>query len=107
MGHYFINAGIQLCKGASLKQAETELQQLAAQTREESGCIFFEIRQNLKDRTRFTLWESWTSPEALKAHFEADHTKAYLAKNLTEVSYIEELGPIGDFTFAPAPGLHP
>ncbi|WP_420414624.1 putative quinol monooxygenase [Roseibium sp.] len=100
MGQYFISAGIELSQGANLQQAEKELRDLVTKTQEEPGCILFEIRQNLKDRTKFTLWECWTNPEALAAHFKAEHTKAYLAKNLTEVRYIEELGEIGDLTFA-------
>ena len=44
---------------------------------------------------RHALWESWTDKDALAAHFEMPHTKAYLAQNLTQVSYIEELGEIG------------
>lgn len=95
MSHYFINAGIQLAKGADLKTAEAGLRLLIEQTRSEQGCISFEIRQHLKDSSRFTLWECWTDAAALAAHFEADHTKAYLAQNLTTVSYIEELGAIG------------
>jgi quinol monooxygenase YgiN len=106
MGHYFISAGIELTDGTPLKQAETELQKLVEETRKEPGCIQFEIRQNLKERSKFTLWECWTDPEALAAHFEAKHTKTYLSKNLTQVSHIEELGEIGDQTFAPAAKEH-
>jgi len=95
MTRYFISAGIKLQDGADLGKAEAGLKRLVEETRTEPGCHFFEIRQNLQDRTRFTLWECWTDAAALAAHFEMPHTKAYLAKNLTEVSYIEELGDIG------------
>lgn len=91
---YFISAGIELQDGADLKQAEEGLQELVLLTRQEPGCRMFEIRQNLQDPTRFTLWESWTDKAALAAHFEMAHTKAYLARNLTRVRYIEELGAI-------------
>ena len=106
MSHYFISASIEMTEGSKLEQVETELQKLVAQTRKEPGCILFEIRQNLKEPTKFTLWECWTNPGALAAHFEADHTNAYLAQNLTEVSYIEALGEIGDTTFADAIKAH-
>lgn len=95
MTRYFISAGIRLQDGADLTEAETGLRRLAVETREESGCHFFEIRQNLQEPEKFTLWECWTDRAALTAHFEMPHTKAYLARNLTEVSYIEELGEIG------------
>ena len=95
MGNYFISAGIELQQGADQATAETELRRLAAETQHEPGCNFFEIRQNLEHPDKFTLWESWTDKDALAAHFEMPHTKAYLAKNLTQVSYIEQLGEIG------------
>lgn len=99
MGHFFISAGIELSRTANLDQTEKELQKLVEETQQEPGCILFEIRQNLEDRNKFTLWECWTSPDALAAHFEAPHTKKYLAKNLTQVNYIEKLGEISDLTF--------
>jgi quinol monooxygenase YgiN len=95
MGNYFISAGIELQQGADRTRAETELRRLVAETRHEPGCNFFEIRQNLQDPDKFTLWESWTDKDALAAHFEMPHTKAYLSQNLTQVSYIEELSEIG------------
>lgn len=95
MSNYFISAGIELKDGASLKDAETGLRKLADQTQSEPGCLLFEIRQNLKEPGKFTLWECWTDKQALADHFKADHTRAYLARDLTEVNYIEELGEIG------------
>ncbi|WP_299481023.1 putative quinol monooxygenase [uncultured Roseibium sp.] len=95
MSKYFISAGIELKPGASLKEAQDELRRLAEQTQSEPGCLLFEIRQNLKEPGKFTLWERWTDKQALADHFEAEHTKAYLARDLTEVNYIEELSEIG------------
>lgn len=95
MTRYFISAGIELQPGADLGAAETGLKHLVEETRKEPGCHFFEIRQNLQDRTKFTLWECWTDKAALDAHFEMPHTRAFLARNLTQVRYIEELGSIG------------
>ncbi|WFE92132.1 putative quinol monooxygenase [Roseibium porphyridii] len=95
MSNYFVSAGIELQEGADLKEAENGLRLLVEQTQSEPGCILFEIRQNLKQPQKFTLWECWTNRQALQDHFEMPHTKAYLARNLTEVNYIEELGEIG------------
>lgn len=95
MSNYFISAGIELKPGASLNEAQDGLRRLAEQTQSEPGCLLFEIRQNLKDPGKFTLWECWTDKQALADHFEAEHTKAYLARDLTEVNYIEELSEIG------------
>jgi len=95
MTRYFISAGIELQEGADLGATEAGLKTLVEETRNEPGCHLFEIRQNLQDRTKFTLWECWTDKAALAAHFEMPHTRAFLARNLTQVRYIEELGEIG------------
>lgn len=94
MTDFFISAGIELQEGADLRKAEAGLKHLVEATRQEPGCKFFEIRQNLQDRSKFTLWECWTDRAALAAHFEMPHTRAYLDQNLTRVNYIEELGEI-------------
>jgi quinol monooxygenase YgiN len=102
MSKHFISAGIELQDGADLKQAEIGLRLLAEKTQSEPGCILFEIRQNQKESGKFTLWESWTDRQALANHFEMPHTKDFLAQNLTQVSYIEELAEIGEATKANA-----
>jgi len=102
MTRYFISAGIELQDGADLQAAEEGLRNLAHVTRSEPDCQFFEIRQNREDPRKFTLWESWTDKKALEAHFEMPHTKAYLARNLTKVNYIEELAEIGASANDPA-----
>lgn len=102
MTRYFISAGIELQDGADLKETEAGLRDLALKTQDEPDCHFFEIRQNRKDPRKFTLWESWTDKKALEAHFEMPHTKAFLARNLTKVSYIEELSDIGTLETADA-----
>ncbi|TQV74453.1 putative quinol monooxygenase [Denitrobaculum tricleocarpae] len=96
MQNLWISAGIALNDGADLIKAQTELQHLMEKTALEPGCIAFEIRQNLERPEHFTLWECWTGEDALKAHFEAPHTVAYLKLGLTKVNYIERLGPIGN-----------
>ena len=67
------------------------LEVLQQQTVKEKGCIFFDVLQNKEDPTLFILWEEWINEDALKEHFNQAHTKAYLAKSLTEVRYIEKL----------------
>lgn len=96
MSKHFISAGIELQDGADLKQTEIGLRLLAQKTQDESGCILFEVRQNQKEPHKFTLWECWTDRQALASHFEMPHTKDFLAQNLTQVSYIEELAEIGN-----------
>lgn len=42
-------------------------------TREESGCIAYELLVNLEDGREFTFVEEWESESALEAHFSTDH----------------------------------
>ena len=102
MTRYFISAGIELQDGADLKETEEGLRDLARKTQTEPDCHLFEIRQNRKNPRQFTLWECWTDKQALAAHFEMPHTKAFLARNLTKVNYIEELAEIGSLETAGA-----
>ena len=42
-------------------------------TREESGCLGYELLENLEDPREFTFVEEWESESALEAHFSTDH----------------------------------
>jgi len=87
----WINAGLKLTNEQSAQQAKEELKTLQQQTIKEEGCIFFNVLQHRDNPSQFTLWEEWINEEALEEHFKQVHTKKYLAKSLTEVSYIEKL----------------
>ncbi|MEJ8473897.1 putative quinol monooxygenase [Roseibium algae] len=95
MTDYFISAGIEAANGVELPEVEQALKALVQATATEPGCISFEIRQDLENPRRFILWERWKNPQALADHFEAVHTKAVLERKITNVLYIEKLGPIG------------
>ena len=53
---------------------------LIAPTRQEAGCILYELLQNNADPTDFTFVEEWESDAALDAHLETDHIRAALAR---------------------------
>ena len=46
---------------------------LVAPTREEAGCISYEMLENREDPTQFTFVEEWEDESALEAHFATDH----------------------------------
>jgi quinol monooxygenase YgiN len=56
------------------------LKSLIEPTRQESGCITYELLQNNADLSEFTFVEEWGSNEALDAHLESTHIQAGLAK---------------------------
>lgn len=64
------------------KEAEVEstLSGLVEPTRQESGCIHYELLHNLNNSAEFTLLEEWESQTALDGHTAAAHTKAAEAK---------------------------
>jgi quinol monooxygenase YgiN len=53
---------------------------LIAATRQEEGCITYELLQNVEDPNDLTFVEEWSSAEALHAHFETEHFKAVAAR---------------------------
>jgi quinol monooxygenase YgiN len=59
--------------GAELKEALAE--QIVRMRQEEEGFIQFDLHRSTTDPTVFLLYENWTSEEALRLHFELEHTK--------------------------------
>ena len=53
---------------------------LVVPTRQESGCLRYELLESLEDPARFTFVEEWSSEEALQAHFETEHIQGALAR---------------------------
>ncbi len=49
-------------------------------TRQENGCIKYELLQNQSDPTEFTFVEEWASHEALDAHLASAHIQTAVAK---------------------------
>lgn len=62
---------------ADLKQV---LVGLIEPTREESGCIGYELLGNLEDPREFTFVEQWEGESALEAHFSTDHIDGAVRK---------------------------
>ena len=96
MSDLWISAGIELVPGKDLEETRSALRDLVSRTRGEEGCLQFDIHESNETPGRFTLWEHWTEPRALDAHFEAPHTRDYLARDLTRVVYIERLTRLVD-----------
>ena len=64
------------------KEAEVQsiLSGMLTPTRQESGCIQYELLHNLNNPAEFTLSEEWETQAALDGHTAAPHTKAAEAK---------------------------
>jgi quinol monooxygenase YgiN len=62
-------------------QADTLLDALkesALASREEPGCLMYEIHEDLDKPGTFVLFERWADSEALQAHMGMDHTRKFM-----------------------------
>ena len=64
-------------KEAELKKA---LIGLVAPTRQEAGCINYDLHQLPEDPTKFLFHENWTSKAHLDTHLQSPHLKALLPR---------------------------
>ncbi|WP_285404916.1 putative quinol monooxygenase [Luteibacter sp. ME-Dv--P-043b] len=51
---------------------------LTAATREEEGCLGFQLHTHTTDQSRFAVYEVFENQAAFDAHVAAPHTKAFL-----------------------------
>lgn len=56
-----------------------EMTALAAATRQEAGCLIYELAVDLADPYRVRLLERWASYTALEAHFRTPHMRTFRA----------------------------
>jgi quinol monooxygenase YgiN len=56
------------------------LLQIIEPTRQENGCIKYELLQNQDDPSDFTFVEEWTDRESLKAHLASVHLQDAIVK---------------------------
>jgi quinol monooxygenase YgiN len=64
-------------KEAELKKA---LIGLVAPTRQEAGCINYDLHHSPEDPAKFLFHENWTSRAALDAHLANTHVQALLPR---------------------------
>ncbi len=48
-----------------------------AATLKEAGCVSYDLMQSITDANTFTFVERWETREALTAHFDTPHLKAW------------------------------
>jgi quinol monooxygenase YgiN len=64
-------------KETELREALTDL---LAPTRQEAGCLNYDLHQSLEDPAKFLFHENWTSKAHLDAHLQTPHLKAMLPR---------------------------
>lgn len=76
MPHLTIVANIH-AKPDQVDLVKAELQKLVPITRQEKGCINYDLHQDNSDPTHFVFYENWESRELWQAHMNAPHLRAY------------------------------
>jgi len=64
-------------KPAHIESVKTGLHGLVAPTRQEAGCIKYDLHQDQKDPSIFIFMEEWESAAHLQNHSTAAHIKAF------------------------------
>lgn len=59
-----------------VEAVEAVLREMIEPTRQEPGCIKYQLLQNNSQPTDFTFVEEWTDNEALNAHAASSHIQA-------------------------------
>lgn len=62
------------------EELKSILTDLVEPTRQESGCISYELLQNQEESTDFVFVEEWESEALLNAHLKSSHINALDAK---------------------------
>lgn len=65
-------------KPESVELVKAELLKLIEPTRQEAGCIQYDLHQDNTNPEVFVFYENWESRELWQAHMNNDHLKAYM-----------------------------
>jgi quinol monooxygenase YgiN len=61
-------------------RVKKELLALVAPTRKESGCLNYDLHQDLDDKSAFVFYENWRSKKDLDKHLKMPYLQALLGK---------------------------
>ncbi len=67
-----------VAKKNSIEAVKSELLRLIPPTRQENGCIEYNLHQDNSDPAVFLFYETWESAAAIEKHINTDHYKAYV-----------------------------
>ena len=90
-------ATFQACPGKE-SELRAALIGLLSPTRQEAGCLNYDVHQSVDDPARFLFHENWTSKAHLDAHLQSAHVKTLLPRveelctGLPQITLWERLG---------------
>ena len=67
-----------VAKKDCVETVKSELFKLIPPTREENGCIEYNLHQDNSDPSIFLFYETWESADSIQKHINTDHYKAYV-----------------------------
>lgn len=71
-----------IAKSDKIDELRAILLKLAASSRQEDGCLDYEVLQNTADPCDFTLVEAWTTEAALDTHLTTAHVQEAFSKGI-------------------------
>jgi len=83
-------------KSNKLELVRTALLKLIEPTREEEGCLQYDLHQDNVNPEIFVFYENWASRELWQTHMNNDHLKAYMieTEGAVESFILNEMGKI-------------
>lgn len=57
-----------------------DLLRLVVETRQEEGCLNYDLHQSSDDPTKFLFYENWTSKAHLDRHAQSAHIQSFRAR---------------------------
>lgn len=76
-------------KGGFREKLLSELKRVQLASREEAGCIMYNLHQSVEDCT-FVLYEVWEDNEAVASHIQSSHYQEY-RDNIADIVSIREV----------------
>ena len=86
-----------VAKPEKIELVKTELLKLVGRTRNEKGCVQYDLHQDNENPAYFMFFENWESRELWQTHMNAPHLSAYKAatEGAVEKFWVHELTMIG------------
>jgi quinol monooxygenase YgiN len=73
-----------------IEEVKKGLLNLAHLTKQEPGCMSYQLHQSSEDESAFLIYEEWASPDDLNKHMESPHFKTWHEKSVKmEVKPVE------------------
>lgn len=64
-------------KSDKIDVVRAELEKMIGPTRQEEGCLQYDLHQDNEDPAHFMFYENWESRELWQLHSASDHVQAY------------------------------